>query len=251
MDLFEHDIDREFVLSENEKRRVEAVLEKLVSESTDHGISLIALKNARISKAALVKLAREGHSNASAVLAELNLRGILEEAKNPDTKEEVATEMLARLVVCHVPTIRRRATHLLLKLNSEKLMEVLVEKSVSSDLRNIIFSDIVGDDEVYLRVLLRILRNPSASQEVRDKIVQRILRIRKLIEENSAQIIDWNHRIEDLQKRKKIKFQTIQKFHREVNESLVEFQTIPSFIMDLKFDVELAFENLKDSVGFE
>jgi hypothetical protein len=69
-----------------------------------------------------------------------------------------------------------------------------------------------------------------------------------MVEENSAQIIDWNHRIEDLEKRKRIKFHTIQKYHQEVLESLDEFKTIPNFVMDLKFDVELAFENLKATI---
>ncbi len=248
MDLFLESQEEKITLSPDEANRVNGVLERLVRESTNQGVSIVALKNAKITRPLLVHLSKEGNSNADYVLKELNLRAILEEAKNPDTREEVATEMLARLSKCDVPPIRRRAIHLLIKINSDKLMEVLTEMSLSPALRNDIFSDVVGDEETSLRVMLRLLRNPNTPQDVKEKVVERIARIRKMVEENSAQIIDWNHRIEDLEKRKRIKFHTIQKYHQEVMESLDEFKTIPNFVMDLKFDVELAFENLKATI---
>lgn len=248
MDFFQNEIEDEIKLSEEEQLRISAFLEKIVRENSNQGISIVALKNAKITKPILVQLSKDGNSNAVAVLSELNLRGILEEAKNPDTKEEVATEMLARLVICNIPVIRRRAIHLLLKINSEKLIEVLNDKGLTPNTRNEIFSDVISDEETSLRVMLRLLRNTATPHEVKERIITKIARIRKNIEENSSQIIDWNHRIEDLEKRKRIKFHTIEKYHREVMESLDEFKTIPNFVMDLKFDVELAFENLKNSV---
>lgn len=248
MDFFQNEIEDEVRLSDEERSRIVTFLDKLVRENSNQGISIVALKNAKITKPILVQLAKEGNANAVAVLSELNLRGILEEAKNPDTKEEVATEMLARLVICNVPVIRRRAIHLLLKINSEKLIEVLNDKGLTPNTRNDIYLDVISDEETSLRVMLRLLRNTATPQDVKERIVTKIARIRKNIEENSSQIIDWNHRIEDLEKRKRIKFHTIEKYHREVMESLDEFKTIPNFVMDLKFDVELAFENLKNSV---
>ncbi|MBL7958775.1 hypothetical protein JNL27_00910 [bacterium] len=248
MDFFQNEIEEEIKLSDDERSRILSFLAKLVQENSNQGISIVALKNAKITKPVLVQLAKEGVSNAVAVLSELNLRGILEEAKNPDTKEEIATEMLARLVICNVPVIRRRAIHLLLKINSEKLIEVLNDKGLTPNTRSDIFSDVISDEETSLRVMLRLLRNTATPHDVKERIITKIARIRKNIEENSSQIIDWNHRIEDLEKRKRIKFHTIEKYHREVMESLDEFKTIPNFVMDLKFDVELAFENLKNSV---
>jgi len=248
MDLFLESAEEKISLSDAEKQRISGILEKLIRESSTQGISVVALKNARISRGTLVLLSKEGDKHAAYVLNEMNQRAILEEAKNPDTKEDVAVEMLGRLAFSEIPTIRRRAIHLLLKNSPDKLMEALSDRAMKEPLRNDIFSDVVTDDETSLRVMLRILRNPATPQEVKEKVVARIARIRKIIEENSAQIIDWNHRIEDLEKRKKIKFHTIEKFHKEVMESLDEFKTIPNFVMDLKFDVELAFENLKATV---
>lgn len=248
MDFFLEDSEEKVDLSEEEKNRIEPLLEKLVRESSQQGVSVVALKNAKISRPVLVQMAKQGNTHASYVLSELNLRGILEEAKNPDTKEEVAVEMLARLVLCNVPVIRRRAIHILLKVSSDKLIEVLNDKALPPNLRNEIFTDVVSDEETSLRVMLRLLRNTATPQDVKEKIVTRIARIRKIVEENSSQIIDWNHRIDDLEKRKRIKFHTIEKYHKEVMESIDEFKTIPNFVMDLKFDVELAFENLKNTV---
>ncbi|HNO11292.1 MAG TPA: hypothetical protein PKI67_10215, partial [bacterium] len=85
-------------------------------------------------------------------------------------------------------------------------------------------------------------------QDIKDKVIAKIGRIRKMIEENSAQIIDWNHRIEDLEKRKRIKFHMVEKYYAEVQQSLDEFKNLPNFVMDLKFDVDLAFENLKHTI---
>jgi hypothetical protein len=248
MDIFHDEAEEEFQLADDEKARISVILEKLVRENANQGISLVALKNAKVSRPVLVHLAKEGNSHASYILTELNLRGILEEAKNPDTKEEVAVEMLARLAICHVATVRRRAIHILLKISADKLMEVLSDKGLTPNLRNEIFADLIGDEETSLRVMLRILRNTATPQEMKERVIAKIARIRKIIEENSSQIIDWNHRVEDLEKRKRIKFHTIEKYHREVMESLDEFKTIPNFVMDLKFDVELAFENLKSTV---
>lgn len=248
MDFFLEDSEEKVDLSEEEKNRIEPLLEKLVRESSQQGVSIVALKNAKISRPILVQMAKQGNTHASYVLSELNLRGILEEAKNPDTKEEVAVEMLARLVLCNVPVIRRRAIHILLKVSADKLIEVLNDKALPPNLRNEIFTDVVSDEETSLRVMLRLLRNTATPQDVKEKIVARIARIRKIVEENSSQIIDWNHRIDDLEKRKRIKFHTIEKYHKEVMESIDEFKTIPNFVMDLKFDVELAFENLKNTV---
>lgn len=248
MDIFHDEMEEEIQLPDDEKTRILAILEKLVREHANQGISLVALKNAKITRPILVHLSREGNSHASYILTELNLRSILEEAKNPDTKEEVATEMLARLAICHVATVRRRAIHILLKINADKLLEVLSDKGLTPNLRNDVFSDVIEDEETSLRVMLRILRNAATPQEMKERVITKIGRIRKIIEENSSQIIDWNHRIEDLEKRKRIKFHTIEKYHREVMESLDEFKTIPNFVMDLKFDVELAFENLKTTV---
>lgn len=248
MDFFQSEIEEDIRLTDEERSRIEVFLGKIVKENSSQGISIVALKNARITKPILVQLSKEGNADAVSVLSELNLRGILEEAKNPDTREEVATEMLARLVVCNVPVIRRRAIHLLLKINPDKLVEVLNDRSLTPALRNEIFLDVISDEETSLRVMLRLLRHTSTPQEVKERIITKIARIRKNIEENSSQIIDWNHRIEDLEKRKRIKFHTIEKYHREVMESLDEFKTIPNFVMDLKFDVELAFENLKNTV---
>ncbi len=248
MDFFQSEIEEDIRLTDEERSRIEGFLGKIVKENSSQGISIVALKNARITKPILVQLSKEGNADAVSVLSELNLRGILEEAKNPDTREEVATEMLARLVVCNVPVIRRRAIHLLLKINPDKLVEVLNDRSLTPALRNEIFLDVISDEETSLRVMLRLLRHTSTPQEVKERIITKIARIRKNIEENSSQIIDWNHRIEDLEKRKRIKFHTIEKYHREVMESLDEFKTIPNFVMDLKFDVELAFENLKNTV---
>lgn len=248
MDFFQSDIDEEIRFSDAERTRILIFLEKLVRENSNQGISIVALKNAKITKPVLVQMAKEGNANAVTILSELNLRGILEEAKNPDTKEEVATEMLARLVICNIPVIRRRAIHLLLKINADKLIEVLSDKGLTPATRNEIFIDVISDEETSLRVMLRLLRHGSTPQEVKEKIISKIARIRKNIEENSSQIIDWNHRIDDLEKRKRIKFHAIEKYHKEVMESLDEFKTIPNFVMDLKFDVELAFENLKNTV---
>ncbi len=248
MDFFLDDTEERVILAPDEASRISGVLERLVKESTNQGVSMVALKNAKVTRPVLVQMSKDGNPNAEYILKELNLRGILEEAKNPDTREEVATEMLARLVKCDIPPIRRRAIHLLIKLNADKLMEVLMEASLSPSMRNDVYSDVIGDDETSLRVMLRMLRHPNTPQDVKEKVVERIARIRKIVEENSAQIIDWNHRIEDLEKRKRIKFHTIQKYHQEVMESLDDFKTIPNFVMDLKFDVELAFENLKGTI---
>ncbi len=248
MDFFLEDSDEQVTLPEDEKKRIETVLEKLVGESSEQGISLVALKNARITRPMLFQLAKEHNEHASHVLTELNQRGILEEAKNPDTKEEVAIEMLGRLVGSQIPSIRRRAIHILLKVHPDKLVEILNDRTLTPIVRSEIFNDILSDEETSLRIMLRLLRHPSTPTEIRERIVSKIARIRKIVEENSGQIIEWNHRIEDLEKRKRIKFHTIEKFHKEVLESLDEFKTIPNFVMDLKFDVELAFENLKATI---
>ncbi len=248
MDIFQPEEQDEIIIGDEEKNRLKDFLAKLVTDSAQQGVSLVALKNARVTKPILFYLAKEGNSHASYVLSELNLRGILEEAKNPDTKEEIATELLARLVTCNVPSIRRRAIHLLLRVNADKLTEVIQEKALSANLKNEIFADVLADEETGLRVMLRMLKHIGTPQEIKEKIIAKISRIRKMIEENSAQILDWNHRIDDLEKRKKIKFHSIEKYHDEVMQSMDEFKTLPNFVMDLKFDVELAFENLKNSV---
>lgn len=248
MDFFVETPEEKVEISEGEGLRITGVLEKLIQEGAQHGVSMVALKNARISRAMLVHLSKNGNKLAGYILNEINLRAILEEAKNPDTKEDVAIEMLSRLVVSEIPNIRRRAIHLLLKINADKLMESLNDSRVQASLRSDIFDDIVSDEETSLRVMLRILRQAGTPQAIKEKIVQRIARIRKIIEENSAQIIDWNHKMDDLEKRKRVKFHTIEKYHSEVMASLDEFKTIPNFVMDLKFDVELAFENLKPTV---
>lgn len=247
-DIFTPSDEQDVTLTDEERARIEGILSKLVTESAQQGVSIVALKNHKISKPILFKLAKDGNSNASYVLSELNLRGILEEAKNPDTREEVATEMLARLVVCPVPSIRRRAIHLLLKINPEKFSEVINERNLSPNLKNEIFSDVIADEEAGLRIMLRMLKNPGTPQDIKDKVIAKIGRIRKMIEENSAQIIDWNHRIEDLEKRKRIKFHMVEKYYAEVQQSLDEFKNLPNFVMDLKFDVDLAFENLKHTI---
>ncbi len=248
MDFFLEEPEEQVSFSEDEKRRISDILEKLVTESSDQGISIVALRNAKISRPILFHLAKENNKFASHVLTELNQRGILEEAKNPDTKEEVAAEMLGRLVGSSVPSIRRRAIHILVKISPDKLVEILNDRSFTPILRADIFNDLIADDEISLRIMLRLLRHPSTPAEIRERIISRIARIRKIVEENSAQIIEWNHRIEDLEKRKRIKFHTIEKHHKEVLDSLDEFKTIPNFVMDLKFDVELAFENLRATI---
>ena len=93
--------------------------------------------------------------------------------------------------------------------------------------------------------MLRHLATPS---EIKDKVMFRIMRIRKMIEEHSSQIIDWNHRIDDLEKRTRVKFHTIEQYYEEVRSSIDEFKTIPNIVMDLKFDVEIAYENLKSTI---
>ena len=162
MDFFQSDIDEEIRFSDAERTRILIFLEKLVRENSNQGISIVALKNAKITKPVLVQMAKEGNANAVTILSELNLRGILEEAKNPDTKEEVATEMLARLVICNIPVIRRRAIHLLLKINADKLIEVLSDKGLTPATRNEIFIDVISDEETSLRVMLRLLRHGNS-----------------------------------------------------------------------------------------
>lgn len=248
MDLFLEKTDDPVILTDDDRKRISEQLQQILAESADQGVSVIALKNARITRPILFRLAKEGHPQASAVLTELNLRAILEEAKNPDTKEEVATEMLAKLVVCNVPSVRRRAIHILLRVNPDKLVEVLGDAALLPHLKKEIYGDVITNEETSLRILLRILRNTATPPEAKDQIMQRLMRIRKIIEENSSQIIEWNHRIDDLEKRKRIKFHTIEKYMQEVKESLDEFKTIPNIVMDLKFDVEIAFENLKATI---
>lgn len=248
MDLFLDSSAEQITLTDEDRARLSQTLHTIVQEGAENGISLIALKNAKINRAVLFQLAKEGNTDANAVLTELNLRAILEEAKNPDTKEEVATEMLAKVVVCNVPSMRKRAIHILLKVNPDKLLEVLGDISLLPSLRMEIYNRVLEDDEMSLRLMLRLLRHLATPPEVKDKIMQRIMRIRKMIEENSSQIIEWNHRIEDLEKRKRIKFHNIEQFYHEVRESLDEFKTIPNIVMDLKFDVEIAYENLKSTI---
>ncbi len=248
MDIFLDSTTETVTYSDKEKAQAAGALKAIVLEGAEQGISLIALKNARINRPLLFLLAKEGNSDASAVLTELNLRAILEEAKNPDTKEEVATEMLAKVVLCNVPSVRKRAIHILLKVNPDKLFEVLGDISLMPTLRMEIYNRILEDEELSLRSMLRMLRHLATPSEVKDKIMQRIMRIRKMIEENSSQIIEWNHRIDDLEKRKRIKFHNIEQYYEEVKSSIDEFKTIPNIVMDLKFDVEIAYENLKSTI---
>ena len=67
MDFFQNEIEEEIKLSDDERSRILSFLAKLVQENSNQGISIVALKNAKITKPVLVQLAKEGVSNAVAV----------------------------------------------------------------------------------------------------------------------------------------------------------------------------------------
>jgi len=247
-DHFTSETEPPIAISDEERAHYSHVLEQIVKNRTDQGISMISLRNAKITRQVLVQMAHEENPHANLVLNELNLRSILEEAKNPDTREEVAQELLCKLVLCEISSIRRRAIQLLLKSDQDRLVELMNEVSVNGTLRREILQDILQDDNVPLRIMLKMLRSEQVPTDVKEQVEGRILRIRRIVEENSAQIIDWNHRLEDLDKRKRLKFKDIAKYYQEVKESLDEFKTIPSSVMDLKLDVELAYESLKKTI---
>ncbi|HNB10801.1 MAG TPA: hypothetical protein PK754_14710, partial [bacterium] len=72
-DIFTPSDEQDITLTNDERTRIEGILSKLVTESAQQGVSIVALKNHKISKPILFKLAKDGNSNASYVLSELNL----------------------------------------------------------------------------------------------------------------------------------------------------------------------------------
>ncbi|HMW34569.1 MAG TPA: hypothetical protein PKA52_14385, partial [bacterium] len=59
-DIFTPSDEQDVTLTDEERVRIEGILSKLVTESAQQGVSIVALKNHKISKPILFKLAKDG-----------------------------------------------------------------------------------------------------------------------------------------------------------------------------------------------
>jgi hypothetical protein len=71
------------------------------------------------SKKEIVSLAKTGSRVGLYLLTRNNLEAVYHEALNPLTREEVAIEMLAELLICPILDIRERAFNLLKKFSPQ------------------------------------------------------------------------------------------------------------------------------------
>jgi hypothetical protein len=204
-----------------------------------------------LSKKELVRLAEAGNEYAKYALTELNLKSILEEAKSPTTREEIAIEMLARLSVSEIEHIRQKAIKLLIKVHPIRFIEVVEELKNKPEVRQTVLSEAIIDDDIPLKMLLNILKDKMLPDPLFNKIVDRIDGIRKVVEENASEIVNLNYTIEEINRNKKKKFKIIERFYKELQESKDDLPLNIKQAQDLKIDIELAYQSLKATIEEE
>jgi hypothetical protein len=198
-------------------------------------------------KKRLVQQAKSGDKNAELKLLELNQLGILEEAKNPDTSEDVAIEMLAELALSNIELIRSKAISLLLKLMPNKLLEKILERNTSFEAKELILSTLLTQSNLDVYLLMLLHDSSDFPEKLKTKILEKITQVRKDLEKNALEIMKLQSQMDELMTMKSEKFKIIESLFLKLNGIQTEKLSNKIF-HDFKLDVELSYQSLKSSI---
>ena len=191
----------------------------------------------KVSKRTLVEKAKGGDSGAEIKLLELNQLGILEEAKNPDTSEEIAIEMLAELSASPLSNIRLKAISLIIKIVPNKILEKLVEEELEFETKENIVSTILDISNFDISILLSIYESHDIETSLKEMILNKINSIRKNIEQNAVEIMKLQNQVEELEALKIEKFKIINDLYRNLKDLKSEKLKSNKVFYDFKMDV--------------
>lgn len=202
----------------------------------------------KVSKKALVEKAKGGDSDAEIKLLELNQLGILEEAKNPDTSEEIAIEMLAELSGSPLSNIRLKAISLITKIVPNKILEKLVEEELDFETKENIVRTILDISNFDISILLSIYESRDIETPLKEMILNKINSIRKNIEQNAVEIMKLQNQVEELEALKIEKFKIINDLYNNLKDLKSEKLKSNKVFYDFKMDVELSYQSLKENI---
>lgn len=204
----------------------------------------------KVSKKKLVELAKQGDQDAEIQLLEMNQLGILAEAKNPDTSEEIAIEMLAELSISPIDNVRQKAIALLLKLVPEKITEKLLEQDVSFDSKENILRTLLDSSSIDVFLLLSLYEAEDFPEELKNQIIEKINGIRKSVEKNAVEIMKIQNQADELEELKLEKFKIINDLYHSVGR-LDQMNVKNKIFHDFKLDVELSYQSLKSNIKLD
>lgn len=198
-------------------------------------------------KKTLVLQAKSGDKDAELKLLELNQLGILEEAKNPDTSEDVAIEMLAELTLSNIELIRSKAISLLLKLMPNKLLEKILERNTSFEAKEQILSTLLTQSNLDVYLLMSLYDSSDFPEKLKTRIIEKITQVRKDLEKNALEIMKLQNQMDELITMKNEKFKIIESLFLKLNGIQTEKLSNKIF-HDFKLDVELSYQSLKSTI---
>jgi hypothetical protein len=199
------------------------------------------------SKKEIVSLAKTGSRVGLYLLTRNNLEAVYHEALNPLTREEVAIEMLAELLICPILDIRERAFNLLKKIQPSTISDKLSSENVDDGLKGLIIEMIIAEKDVPLNILVELLQNKSLDSQLEDKLVGYINDIRQRVADTTQKVLSLAIEIKDLQEKSHNKFRLIENFFRQLQSFGTNYPANPKALQDLKLDIEMAFNTLRDA----
>lgn len=200
-----------------------------------------------ISKKKLSSMAKEGNMVAGYLLMKNHLEAIFREAMNPLTKEEIAIEMLGELLIAPIHDIRRKAFDLLKKIQPDKISEKLNDEKLEKALKDKILDMIFSQEEMPLNILIELLRIKNLNTDLRDKLINLVVNVRQQIEKITETVITMQNDIDKLQDNLNEKFNTIEHYYQQLAVYGADFPANPKVLQDLKLDIEMAYETLKEA----
>lgn len=200
-----------------------------------------------ISKKELSDMARKGNMVAGYLLMKNHLEAIFREAMNPLTQEEIAIEMLGELLTAPINDIRKKAFDLLKKIQPDKISEKLNDEKLDKGLKEKILDMIFTEDEMPLNILVELIRIKSLDTDLRDKLINQVINVRKRIEKITGSVLKLQGDISQLQEEMNEKFHTIEYYFQQLAIYGDDFPANPKVLQDLKLDIEMAYESLKET----
>lgn len=199
------------------------------------------------SKKKLSRMAKDGNIVAGYLLMKNHLEAIFREAMNPLTKEEIAIEMLGELLIAPIHDIRKKAFDLLKKIQPDKISEKLNDEKLNKDLKDKILDMIFSQDEMPLNILVELLRIKNINTDLRDKLINLVVNVRGQIENITETVIKFQNDIDKLQDGLNEKFNIIEQYYQQLAVYGTDFPANPKVLQDLKLDIEMAYETLKET----
>lgn len=201
----------------------------------------------KVDKKNLVKLAKAGDKQAEEQLLELNQLGILEEAKNPDTAEDIAIEMLAELSLSRLELIRTKAISLLLKLVPNRLEEKILDSKTSLQSKERIIHSLINSSDLNIMLLMSLYETEALPEDLKSLIVNKVADLRRNVEKNAAEVMKLQLQIDEILTQKNEKFQMISDLYAKLSSIRTEKLSNKIF-HDFKLDVELSYQSLKSNM---